>query len=160
MRIAVYPGSFDPPTRGHLDIAARAAELFDEVIVAVARNATKSGLFPAAQRVDFLREALAGQARVRVAEVDGLVADFARSQGACALVRGVRSGQEAEQEAALAHMNDALGAPTTVLLVARPALAHLSSSFVKDAARHGADVTQFTTPAVAAALAAQFSKES
>lgn len=158
MSIAVYPGSFDPITYGHLDVIARAAQLFDELVVAVLLNPRKSPLFDEAERVQIIRqvidEELAGAARrVRVAEFDGLTVEFARRCGAGFIVRGLRAVSDFESELQMAHFNRKL-APgiDTVFLMTALEHAYLSSSLVKEIARFGGDVSQMVPPAVARRL--------
>ncbi len=158
MRTAVYPGSFDPVTYGHLDVMSRAAELFDELIVAVLLNPRKSPLFDEHERVEIIRqvidEELPGAAtRVRVAEFDGLTVEFAQRHGARFIVRGLRAISDFETEMQLAHFNRKL-APgiDTVFLMTALEHAYLSSSLVKEIARFGGDVGQMVPPAVARRL--------
>lgn len=144
MRIAVYPGSFDPPTLGHLDIIRRAAAQFDRVIVCVMFNSEKSGLFTPAERVDLLRRSLAEQEGVDNVTVDrdsGLLADYARCVGASCLVKGLRRVADFESEMQMADINRSL-APglDTLFLTARPELAFLSSTIVKELARYRVDL--------------------
>lgn len=155
IRRAVVPGSFDPVTLGHLDVIVRATRLADEVIVAVAHNSAKSYLFDVRQRVDLLRAATA-DLDVRVEPVEGLLADFCRRAGAGVVVKGVRSGDDVQREAAMAVVNRSLADVETVLLVADGALAHVSSTIVKEVAGYGGDVTGMVPPAVAQALAGVF----
>ena len=105
MSIAVVPGSFDPVTLGHLDVVRRAADLFEEVVVAVATNAGKAPLLPVADRVALVDRAVAGIARVRVAEVPGLLVDFCREIGATAVVKGLRSGGDYDAELPMAWID-------------------------------------------------------
>ncbi len=157
MRLALCPGSFDPPTLGHLDIVVRAAALFDEVVVAVATNHAKSPLLPAQRRADLLHEVLAATdvgERVRVVLLDGgLLARQAADLGAVAVVKGVRTASDVEHETPMALMNRRLTGVETVLLNADPAWAHVSSSLVKEVASLGGDVGALVPPPVARALA-------
>lgn len=151
MSIAVFPGSFDPPTLGHVDVIERAAALFEEVVVAVAENAAKLPMFAPQERVELIRASVSAP-NVRVEAVDGLVADFAQRIGAATLIKGVRDSGDAQGELALALINRHLGVDT-VLLPCAQEMAHISSSFVRDISRHGGDVTSLVSPAVARALA-------
>ncbi|WP_223908038.1 pantetheine-phosphate adenylyltransferase [Actinomyces capricornis] len=155
MSLAVYPGSFDPLTLGHLDIATRAAALFGTVVIAVAHNTSKAGrhLLSAEDRLDLARRATAGLAGVEVDLVPGLLADYCRSRGASAIVKGLRSGSDLDAELPMALLNRDLGAPETVFLTAAPAHAHISSSLVKEVAAHGGDVSGLVPPVVAQGLA-------
>lgn len=154
MTLAVYPGTFDPITLGHVDVVRRALTVFEDVVLGVAQNAAKSGshLFPAEQRVALAREALADLPGARVDVVPGLLADYCREAGASAVVKGLRSGTDLDAEVPMALLNRDLGAPETVFLVAAPAHAHVSSSLVKDVARHGGDVSGLVPAGVLAAL--------
>jgi pantetheine-phosphate adenylyltransferase len=146
--IAVVPGSFDPVTLGHLDVVRRAADLFDEVVVAVATNAGKAPLLSATERLDLVREAVAEMPRVRVAEVPGLLVEFCREVGATAVVKGLRSGGDYDAELPMAWMNRHLGVET-LFLPADPVVAHIASSLVKDVARHGGRIEDLVPPGVA-----------
>ena len=141
--IAVCPGSFDPLTLGHLDIVRRARSLFDEVVLGVARNSSKSALLSAEQRVEIARAALdasPGLEDVRVAIVPGLLVDFCREVGAVAVVKGLRGGADFDAELPMALMNRHLVGVETVFVPGDPALAHVASSLVKDVARFGGPV--------------------
>jgi len=132
----IYPGSFHPPTLGHVDIIRRAAALFDEVIVAVMANPEKKYLFPAQERVEMLRDSLSGLENVRVVSDGGLLARLCEREKADAIVRGLRSGADYEYESPLAQANRSIGAPETVYISADPALAHISSTIAMDVAKH------------------------
>lgn len=152
--LVVYPGSFDPITLGHLDVAARAATLFDRVVLAVARNADKAGryLFDDAARARLAAASLAHLPGVEVAVVPGLLADYCRQVGATAIVKGLRTGADLDAEVPMALINRQLVGIETVFLVADPAHAHVSSSLAKDVARHGGDVSNLVPAPVAQAL--------
>ena len=151
MSLAVCPGSFDPITFGHVDVIRRARTMFDDVVVAVAHNASKSAWFSPEQRVALAREALA-DLDVRVDVVHGLVADDARDAGAAAIVKGLRGGADFDGEQPMALMNRHLSGVETVFLVGDGAHAHIASSLVKDIARHGGDVSDLVPAGVALAL--------
>jgi pantetheine-phosphate adenylyltransferase len=157
-RHAVYPGTFDPPTLGHLDILARALRLFDRVTVAVARGG-RSTLFSAERRAALFRTTLAGlpgAERCEVVVFDGLLVDFVRGLGAGAVVRGLRTPGDLEHEQPMAAVNRTLWPDyEVVLLFARPELGMVSGTLVRDVARCGGDVRPFVHPAVAAALAGE-----
>ena len=139
--LAVCPGSFDPVTSGHVDVVRRAAALFDEVVVAVLANPAKAGLFSLEERVDLLRVSLPDLPAVRVDGVrGGLLVDYSRSVGACAVVKGVRSGPDFAYELPMALMNRHLTGVETVFLPGDPRFEHVSSSLVKEVASHGGDV--------------------
>jgi pantetheine-phosphate adenylyltransferase len=158
-RIAIYPGSFDPPTRGHEDLIRRSLALADRVIVAVAANSAKQPLFSIAERVELLRAALGEEPRVSVETFDGLLADFVRAVGATMVVRGLRAVSDFEYEFQMALMNRQLHPGLeTVFLVPALDLTYLSSSLVREVARHGGDVSALVHPAVAAALRRRFGR--
>lgn len=154
---ALFPGTFDPPTLGHLALVRRALELFDRVTVALAAHPTKRTLFTIEEREQLLRECLEGQERVSVVNFDGLVVDGAREHGCDVIVRGVRSGTDFDYEVTLARNNRAmLPALDTVLLVPDPAVAHVTSTIVREVAALGGDPKPFVPAPVASALAAKF----
>jgi pantetheine-phosphate adenylyltransferase len=145
-RRCVCPGSYDPVTNGHLDIIERAAQLFDEVVVAVLHNPAKGGTFVVAERLELLRVALAergaAQGRVRVQAFGGrLLVDVCREVGAVAVVKGLRGTGDLGYELPMALMNRHLTGVETVFLAADPSLEHVSSSLVKEVAAYGGDVT-------------------
>ena len=141
--IAVYPGSFDPVTNGHLDIIVRATRIFGDVIVAVGQNASKSNLFPAGERVAMLAAATAGLDGVRALPMTGLLADFCRAHGADVIVKGVRFAGDLDYELQMAHVNAQLTGVETVLLPASREWGTISSTMVREVARHGGDVSAF-----------------
>ncbi len=156
-RRCVCPGSFDPVTNGHLDIIARAAEMFDEVIVAVMHNPAKSGTFDVRTRIQFLEESLpqfvAQTATVRVeAFADQLLVDVCRGAHAQTIVKGLRGPGDYSYEVPMARMNRHMAGVETVFLSSDPRLEHVSSSLVREIAAHGADVAQWVPPIVATAL--------
>lgn len=150
---ALFPGSFDPVTLGHVDLVARALELFGQVTVLVAHNPAKGGLFTSEERAELLRRALAHQAGVRVHVSSGLVIDAARELGCTVLVRGVRSGTDFDFEVAMARTNRVLAPELdTVLLAPAPAFAHVSSSLVREIEQAGGDASAFVPKNVAEAF--------
>lgn len=152
-RIAVYSGTFDPFTLGHQDVASRAAGLFDEVVVAVAMAHHKNTRFPLAQRMELVQQSLAHQPRVRVLPFDGLIMDFCREQGACAVVRGIRNVTDFDYEAQMAAMNRKLHPGVeTVFLLPQADLQCISSTLVREISRLGGDVSHLVSAPVAAAL--------
>lgn len=156
-RIAVYPGSFDPPTRGHEDLVRRSLALADRVIVAVAINLLKQPLFSVEERLDMLRAAVGDDSRVSLQAFDGLLAEFAKRVGATIIVRGLRAVSDFEYEFQMALMNRQLHPSLeTVFLVPAVDLTYLSSSLVREVARFGGDVQSLVHPAVATALARRF----
>lgn len=152
MRTAVCPGSFDPLTLGHVDVVRRAATLFDEVVVGVARNSSKTALLSAERRVALAREVFAGEERVRVEQVDGLLADFVRDVGAVAVVKGLRGGADFDAEGPMALMNRHLSGVETVFVIGDTRLAHVASSLVKDVARFGGRIDDLVPDVVAPAV--------
>ncbi len=156
-RIAIYPGSFDPPTRGHEDLIRRSLALADGLVVAVAANSTKQPLFPVAQRLDLLRQSVGDNPRVTFETFDGLLVDFARDRGASIIVRGLRAVSDFEYEFQMALMNRRLHPSLeTVFLVPAVDLTYLSSSLVREVARFGGDLGELVHPAVAEALRRRF----
>lgn len=156
-RIAVYPGSFDPPTRGHEDLVRRARGLTDHLVVAVAVNSSKQPLFSPEERVEMLRTIVGPDDRVTVEAFPGLLADFLRMRGASVIVRGLRAAGDFEYELQMAMMNREL-APNAETIFLPPAfdLSWVSASLVREAARFGGDVSRVVHPVVAAALARRF----
>ena len=152
-RVAVYAGSFDPPTNGHIDIIRRAATLCDRLVVAVAGNPRKSSLVTSDERVELLREILLDDPRVEVDRIDGLLVDYARQRGATMIIRGLRAVADFEYEFQMACMNHHLApAVETVFLMTAQEYFYVSSSLVKEVASFGGDVTPFLPPTVRARL--------
>lgn len=153
---AIYPGTFDPITNGHLDIIKRAARLFDLLIIAVAASPGKAPMFDLAERVALIRAATAEMDKVTVLSFDTLMADFARQQQASVLVRGVRSGADVEYEHQLARMNQhLLPGLETIFLFSDPRWSFISSSLVKDVFFHGGAIHDLVPAAVAQAMLRQ-----
>lgn len=155
MTSAVYPGSFDPPTLGHLDVLERAAALFHQVTVAVLVNPDKRGLFSVDERSAWLREATAAWPNVRVDSFSGLLVDYCSAHGIRAVVKGLRTVSDYDYEQPMAHMNRSLTGVETVFLTARPEFSFVSSSLVKQVAGLGGDITPYVWPSVAQALSAR-----
>ncbi len=138
---AIYPGSFDPVTYGHLDLVARGAKLFDRLIVGVLQNSAKNPLFSVAERVEMLREGVDRFGNVEVATFEGLLVDFAREQGARAILRGIRAISDYEYELQMAHMNRRLNPEVeTIFLMPDVKFSYVSSRLVKEAFRLGGSV--------------------
>lgn len=137
MRIAVCPGSFDPITCGHVDIILRAAQMFDKVYVAVSNNTSKKYMFDFSTRVRAAHAAFSGYENISVASTDGLVADFAKAVGACAIVKGTRDTSDFTNEYTQYLANYEIAEIETVFLPSKKELAHLSSTFVKELIIHG-----------------------
>lgn len=144
MKTAIFPGSFDPVTRGHIDLIQRARKLCDRLIVAVLINPDKQGSFTMEERIHMIEEALGHQDGIEISSFGGLTVDFAREQGVDFIVRGVRDAQDLSVETSLAWGNEAL-APglETVLLLTRPEFSFISSSLVRQVARFGGDISAF-----------------
>ena len=159
MRRAIYPGSFDPVTNGHLDVIDRARKLFDEVIVAVAHNDEKQPLFTLEERLDLLQETVGKIENIRIAQFDGLLVDFALEQKAVAVIRGLRAVSDFEFEFQMALMNRKLqGAVETIFLMPKEEYTYLSSRIIKEIARLGGDASSFVPVTVAKALARKFKR--
>jgi len=160
MNVAVYPGSFDPITNGHLDIIERAAKVFDRVVLGVLANPRKTPLLPVATRIAVISAAL-GEARipldrVEVASFDGLTVDFCRERGGTAIVRGLRAISDFETEMQLAHNNRVLAPGVdTIFFMTSVANGYVSSSLVKEIAAFGGDVTTMIPAAAVVALRVQ-----
>ena len=149
MRLAICPGSFDPVTNGHLDVIQRASRLFDKVVVLVAVNSGKHGMFTAEERCELLRRVTTHLPNVEVAAYDGLLADYARERQAAAIVKGLRAVSDFEYEFQMALTNRKLNDEVeTVFLTTSTEYMYLSSSLVKEIARLGGDITEFVPPGV------------
>ena len=158
MRRAIYPGSFDPITNGHLDVVERAGKLFDEVVVAVAHNIEKEALFSLEERLELLRQTLGKKTHIRIGQFSGLLVDFAVAEQAAAVIRGLRAVSDFEFEFQMALMNRKLqGAVETIFLMPKEEYTYLSSRLVKEIARLGGDVSKFVPAVVAKALTSKFS---
>jgi pantetheine-phosphate adenylyltransferase len=147
--LAVFPASFDPVTNGHLDIIHRARSVFDELIVAVATNVAKQGLFSAEERVATLREVLADDPKIRIDVVDGLLVDYARKVGARVVIRGLRAMSDFEYEFEMALMNKHLYPELeTVFMMTSQKYFYVSSSRLKELISFGSDIREFVPPLV------------
>jgi pantetheine-phosphate adenylyltransferase len=141
MRSAVCPGSFDPVTNGHLDVFARAAALADEVVVAVMKNQSKSGMFSVEERLEILREVVAPYGNIRVDTFDGLLVDYCRANGIVAIVKGLRAVSDFDYELQMAQMNYRLAGVETLFVSTNPTYSYLSSSLIKEVASYGGDIS-------------------
>ena len=151
--VAIYPGSFDPITNGHVDILRRSLHLFDKVIVALAENVRKQPLFSSAERADMIRASIDHDPRVEVDAFSGLLVDYARRRGARVLIRGLRAIADFEYEFQFAHMNRHLAPDVeTVFLMTSEVAFYVSSSLVKEVAAMGGDITRLAPAAVVEAL--------
>lgn len=144
---AIYPGSFDPVTYGHIDLIERAQKIFDTVIVAVARNSQKESLFSASERVEMLKNATAGKEGIIIDHFDGLVVDYARKQNISVIVRGLRMVSDFEYEFQMALTNRKLSQDVeTIFLMPSEQYSYISSRLLKEAASLGADLSSFLPP--------------
>ena len=152
IKIAVYPGSFDPVTKGHLDILERASSMFDKVIIAVLKNNSKKSYMPTADRVELIRESVSGRKGLNNVEVDsfdGLTIDYARKGGAKFLIRGLRAVSDFEYEMQLSQTNQAIAPEIgTVFLITKPKYNFISSGIVKELSFLGQDVSKFVPKSV------------
>jgi pantetheine-phosphate adenylyltransferase len=155
MRRAVCPGSFDPVTNGHLDIVGRASRLFDEVIIGVLINQSKSGLFTIEERISMLQEVTSSYDNVRVESFRGLLVDFCRDQQAAVVVKGLRAVSDFDYELQMAQMNIGLAGVETLFMPTNPLYSFLSSSLVKDVAKWGGDVSPHVPDLVGERLVAR-----
>ncbi|AIQ63906.1 phosphopantetheine adenylyltransferase [Paenibacillus stellifer] len=157
-RIAIYPGSFDPVTLGHIDIIERAAKQFDRLIVAVLNNYSKNPLFTVDERTELLRQVTSHLPNVEVDSFRDLLANYARQKNARVIVRGIRTVTDFEYELQIATTNSKLNPEAeTIFMMTNPKYSYLSSSVVKEIGHFGGDVSDFVTPEVERALKAKFS---
>jgi pantetheine-phosphate adenylyltransferase len=157
---AIYAGSFDPVTNGHLDVLTRAARVFDEIVVAVAHNPDKRGLFTPDERVALLQQTTSSVTNARVTQFHGLLVDFAKREGACAIIRGLRAVSDFEFEFQMALMNRRLEpALETFFLMPREEYSYVSSRLVKEVASLGGNVSVFVPAPVAEALSLRFAAQ-
>lgn len=155
--IAIYPGSFDPVTLGHLDIIQRGLEVFDRVIVAVARNSEKKALFSTAERLEMIRAAVGDNPRLEVDTFDGLLVDYVVSKGARVILRGLRAVSDFEYEFQIAQMNHTVQEQVeTLFMMTSVPYGYLSSSIVKEVAALGGDIDSFVPEPVKTALKNKF----
>jgi len=156
-RKAIYPGSFDPVTLGHLDVIERAIAQFDELIVLVAGNPAKKTLFSTKERVSFLRQALKNRSRVKIAAWEGLTVDFATREGCQTIIRGLRATSDFDYEFQMALTNRKLSGETdTIFLMPSETHFYLSSRLIKEIAQLGGDISAYVPGPVAAALRKKF----
>ncbi|MCH2491145.1 MAG: pantetheine-phosphate adenylyltransferase [Flavobacteriales bacterium] len=148
MRRAVFPGSFDPITLGHVDIIKRALPLFDEIIIAIGVNAEKKYMFNLADRKRFISEAFSGNSKVSVQDYTGLTADFCKEKEAEFIVRGVRNTNDFTYEQTIAQANAKVNGVDSVFLVSSPEYSHISSSIVRDIARNGGNYSSIVPTSV------------
>jgi pantetheine-phosphate adenylyltransferase len=152
-KIAVYPGSFDPITFGHLDIIKRGLTIFDEIIVAVARNSQKNALFSTEERVELIQDVLKGESRVTVDTFSGLLIDYVASRGAHVIIRGLRAISDFEYEFQIAQMNSSIGREIeTLFMMTSLQYGYLSSSIVKEVCSLNGDIDSFVPVEIKKAL--------
>ena len=155
MRRAVCPGSFDPVTKGHLDIIGRASRLFDEVIIGVLINQHKTGLFTIEERIEMLREVTKAYGNVRVESFRGLLVDFCRAQDAAVVIKGLRAVSDFDYELQMAQMNIGLSGVESLFMPTNPLYSFLSSSLVKEVAKWGGDVSPYVPDLIGEKLVAR-----
>ena len=159
MRTAIYPGSFDPLTNGHLDVIGRAVKLFDRVVVAVATNESKHPLFTRDERLEFVRRSIRQFSNVEADSFDGLLVDYVEKRSAQAIIRGLRAVSDFEFEFQLALMNRSLNERVeTIFMMPKDTYTFLSSRIIKEIARLGGDISAFVPPDVRAALIEKLKK--
>jgi pantetheine-phosphate adenylyltransferase len=159
MSIAVYPGTFDPITNGHIDIITRSLRMFERVIVTIALNSSKTPLFSLEERISMIQQCFASNKQVEIDTASGLIVDYTVRKNACAIIRGLRAVSDFDYELQLALMNRKLERRVeTVFLMTGLRWIYISSSIIKDAARHGGDISDMVPPHVQAALQAKFAR--
>lgn len=160
MRKVIYPGTFDPVTNGHIDVVKRAVELFDEVVVTVAKNPSKTELFTVEERIEMLQESLKEFPNVKVDSFGGLVVDHAREVGAIGIIRGLRAVSDFEYEFQMALMNRKLAEEiSTILLMPHARYTYLNSTIIRNLAAFGGDVSGFVPKIVEKKLKEKFKKK-
>lgn len=153
MTKAIFPGSFDPLTKGHLDLIKRSSQMFEEVVVTVAKNTSKNGVFTYKERMDLIKPNIASIENVSVTDADGLTVDLANSINATVIVRGLRNSSDFNSESSIAAMNYNLdNSIESVFLITRPEFQSVSSSLIKEIAHFGGDITPYVPQNVASAL--------
>jgi len=143
MNHAIFPGSFDPFTRGHFSIVMRALNLFDRVVIAVGQNTEKKSMTSIEQRVKHIEHLFKNESKISVMQYSGLTVEFCKTQNAEFIVRGLRNAHDFNYEQSIAQTNFELAGIDTVFLSAQPQLSHLSSSIARDLAKHGGDLSSF-----------------
>jgi pantetheine-phosphate adenylyltransferase len=159
-RIAIYPGTFDPFTNGHLDITERASRIFDKIIVTIAKNSKKKPLFTLKERINFIVDATKDLKNIEVKSFAGLLVDFAATQQAVAIIRGLRAISDFEFEFQMALMNRSLNNEiNTVFLMPNEKYTYLNSTIVREVAEFGGNIEKLVTPLVAVKLKKMFNKK-
>lgn len=158
--IAIYPGSFDPFTNGHMDIVRRGLEIFDTIIIAVAKNSEKNSLFSISERIDMISRLIVDNPRLKVETFDGLLVNYAVSKGARVILRGLRAVTDFEFEFQMAQMNHTVCEKVeTLFMMTSPECAYLSSSIVKEVGRLNGDIDKFVPPLVRDELLKKFGND-
>lgn len=148
--IAVFPGSFDPVTKGHESIVQRSLPLFDSIIVGIGSNSTKSSMFPLEKRKQWIEQTFAGNPKIRITEYSSLTVDLCRQHGARYIIRGLRSVTDYEYESNIAKMNRMMAPEIeTVFMISLPDFSAIHSTIVREIIKHGGDVSQFIPPGIA-----------
>lgn len=156
--VAIYPGTFDPITNGHIDVIERASSIFDSVVVVIAKNPRKQALFTELERLDLVRDAVKHLLNVKVEITNKLTVDFAKEVGATAIIRGIRAVSDFDYEFQIGLMNRKLCPEvTTIFLMPNEKYTYLNSSIIRELSRYGADVSDFVPPVVAEKLKEKFS---
>ncbi len=148
MKRAVFPGSFDPITLGHVDIIERGLELFDEIVVAIGVNAGKQYMWSLEERLSFIRKTFADNPKIKVATYEGLTVDFCKDLNAKFLLRGLRNSLDFSYEKSIAQTNELMGGIESVFIISSPNASHISSTIVRDIARYGGDIRSLVPEAV------------
>ena len=148
MKKAVFPGSFDPITLGHVDLIYRGLEIFDEIIIAIGVNADKKQLFPLEDKIQQIKNAFINEPRIKVASYKGLTIDFCKSVNSKYILRGLRNSSDFNYEQSIAQTNSSLSSIESVFLISSPQLAHISSTIVRDIIRNEGDYKNFVPKSV------------
>ncbi|MFD2872097.1 pantetheine-phosphate adenylyltransferase [Mucilaginibacter ximonensis] len=144
MKIALFPGSFDPVTKAHVDIVKRSVDLFDKLYIGIGHNSTKPGFLSVEKREEMLRAVFENEPRIHIIAYEGLTVDFAKSIGAAYMVRGIRTVSDFEYEKAIAQMNHSLAPDIeSIFIVSKPGYSSISSTIVREVLRYGGDISQF-----------------
>lgn len=156
--VAIYPGTFDPITNGHIDVIERASSIFDSIVIVIAKNPKKEALFTESERLELVKDSVKGLPNVRVEITDTLTVDFAKKVGAIAIIRGIRAVSDFDYEFQIGLMNRKLCPElTTIFLMPNEKYTYLNSSIIRELSRYGADVSDFVPPVVAKKLREKFS---